>query len=112
MSNGTETNRRGPLADFLIRLVKEKPLGTVGALIVLLLFLTGILAPVLAPYGMNEINLENILEGPSGQYLLGTSLARPILESMSDDAFRNWAGRIIMCIAGVYLARGGYMLIA
>ena len=41
---------RSPLADFFIRLVREKPLGTVGGIIVLLLLLTGIFADQLAPY--------------------------------------------------------------
>lgn len=43
--------------------------------------------------------------------IAGTSLARPILEAMSDTAYRKWAGRIIMAIASVYLARGGYMML-
>jgi len=43
--------------------------------------------------------------------IAGTSLARPILEAMSDTAYRMWAGRIIMAIASVYLARGCYMML-
>lgn len=43
--------------------------------------------------------------------IAGTSLARPILEAMSDTAYRKWAGRIIMVIGGVFLARGVYMLL-
>ena len=44
--------------------------------------------------------------------IAGTSLARPILDGLSDATFRSWAGRIIMVIASVYLARGSYMLLA
>lgn len=43
--------------------------------------------------------------------IAGTSLARPILEAMSDTAYRKWAGRIIMVIGGVFLARGVYILL-
>jgi len=39
------------LVDLTVRLVKEKPLGTVGAVIVLILLIVGICAPLLAPYG-------------------------------------------------------------
>ena len=33
LSEGAEPKRRSPLADFFIRLVREKPLGTVGGVI-------------------------------------------------------------------------------
>ena len=87
MSGVTDTSleiaapkRRGLLADFFIRLVREKPLGTVGGLIVLVLLFAGIFADVLSPYPYAEIHLENILEDRSGQYLLGTDqLGRDVL---------------------------------
>lgn len=64
--------RRAALADFFLRLVKEKPLGTVGGVIVLILLLVGIFANVLAPYGMNETHAMDALSPPSGKYILGT----------------------------------------
>ncbi|UCB42482.1 MAG: ABC transporter permease, partial [Dehalococcoidales bacterium] len=42
------------LIDLAIRLVKEKPLGTVGALIVLILLIVGIFATWIAPYGYED----------------------------------------------------------
>ena len=76
----TETKRHSWLVGFSIRLVKEKPLGTVGAAITLLLLLTGIFADFLAPYGMNETNPVNRLLAPSVGYWLGTdNLGRDIL---------------------------------
>ena len=45
-------NRKSRKVDFVKRLIKEKPLGTVGAVIVLVLLLTGIFADFLAPYGI------------------------------------------------------------
>ena len=54
------------------RLVREKPLGAVGALIFLAFLLVGIFADVLAPHGMTEQNLPRRLEGPSAEFPLGT----------------------------------------
>lgn len=72
--------RRGILADFFIRLFKEKPLGAVGGIICLLLLLTGIFADFLAPYGYNEINPIEALKPPSAKYWLGTdNLGRDLL---------------------------------
>lgn len=76
----TEKPRRSKLTELFIRMVKEKPLGTLGAVITLLLLLTGIFANYLAPYGMNAIHPTHALEGPSSQFLLGTdNLGRDLL---------------------------------
>ena len=64
-------SRKGP-ADFLIRLWREKPLGTTCGIIVLILILVAIFADVLAPYDYLEVHLADRLQGPSAQYLLGT----------------------------------------
>ncbi len=64
----------------MIRLVKEKPLGTVGAVITLILLLTGIFADFLAPYGMNELHGADKLAAPSAQFWFGTdNLGRDLL---------------------------------
>jgi peptide/nickel transport system permease protein len=55
-----------------VRLVREKPLGTVGAAIVLLLLLAGIFANWLAPYGYNQIWVGDKLAPPSAANWLGT----------------------------------------
>jgi uncharacterized membrane protein YfcA len=44
--------------------------------------------------------------------LAGTTLARPVLERLSDAQFRSWANRIIATIALVYCAKAGYLFIA
>jgi len=72
--------RRALLADMAVRLVREKPLGTAGAVIVLLMLFTGIFADLLAPYGMNQVSLADRLTGPSGEHILGTdNLGRDLL---------------------------------
>ena len=64
--------RRSRLVEFFTRLVKEKPLGTVSGIIILILILVAIFADALAPYEFTEIHLEDILQGSSARYLLGT----------------------------------------
>ena len=43
--------------------------------------------------------------------MLGTTLARRILEAMSDAQFRTWAGRLITTVAGYYILYGGWLLL-
>ena len=75
-----ERKRRSLLAEFFIRLVREKPLGVVGAVIVLIMLFSGIFADFLAPHGMNELNLIDRLSAPSAKYLLGADqIGRDIL---------------------------------
>jgi len=81
-SPGAEDEEKRPpfLVELVIRLVKEKPLGTVGGVIVLILFLTGVFADLLAPYGYNEIVLSDRLSPPSWAHILGTdNLGRDLL---------------------------------
>ena len=74
-----EKKRLSSLFTFVKRLLKEKPLGTVGAAITLLLLLVGIFASFLAPYGMNE-STADLLARPSATHWFGTdNLGRDIL---------------------------------
>jgi ABC-type dipeptide/oligopeptide/nickel transport system permease subunit len=43
-----------------------------GTFIILVLIATAVFAPLIAPYGSNEQNLNNILAHPSKSHLLGT----------------------------------------
>ncbi|GAH30216.1 unnamed protein product, partial [marine sediment metagenome] len=66
-----ETKRHSWLVGFMIRLIKEKPLGTIGGVITLLLLLTGIFADFLAPYPYYELHPDRMAI-PSAQYWMGT----------------------------------------
>lgn len=68
----TAKKRRGFLADLVYRFIKEKPLGTIGAIIVLLLLFVGIFANWLAPYGYNDTFVGGKLEAPSTHFWMGT----------------------------------------
>lgn len=75
-----EEKRRPFLLDVAIRLVREKPLATVGGVIVLILLLVGIFADWLAPFGYNDIHLADSFSPPSSRYILGTDeLGRDLL---------------------------------
>ncbi len=57
-----------------VRLVLEKPLGTIGAVLVLAMVLMAILADVVAPYGYNQSHMEDKLSPQSTKYWMGTDL--------------------------------------
>jgi peptide/nickel transport system permease protein len=61
-----EAPRRG---GFLRRMPLE---AKIGAGILLVLFLLGVLAPLIAPYGQNQVDFVNIFGSPSGGHLFGT----------------------------------------
>ena len=71
-SANSEQEKGTGSSNFFVRLVKEKPVGTVGAVIVLILILVAIFADVLAPYSFREVHPEDRLQGPSATYILGT----------------------------------------
>jgi peptide/nickel transport system permease protein len=80
MAEIAEPKRHSLLVNLVIRLVKEKPLGTVGGVIFLAMFFTGIFADFIAPYGYNVIDTSIKLSGPMPGYLLGTDqLGRDLL---------------------------------
>ncbi len=75
-----EAKHRPFLVEVFVRLVREKPLGTIGGAIVLIFFLVGILANRLAPYHYTFQDLNAILSPPSAKFLLGTdNLGRDLL---------------------------------
>jgi len=77
-----EKERKNPpfILEVIVRVVKEKPLGTIGGVIVLVFFLVGIFATWLAPYHYTYQDLTAILQAPSSRFLLGTdNLGRDLL---------------------------------
>ena len=64
--------RRNVVADLFVRLVKEKPTGALGGVIILIFVLVGVFADVLAPYHYDEQDVVIRLQGASVEHLLGT----------------------------------------
>ncbi len=78
-----EPKRRGRFADFLIWMLKKKPLGMACGMIVLLLIFVAIFADALAPFPFYEMHLRDRFQGPSAQYLLGTDhIGRDLLSRL------------------------------
>ncbi len=63
---------RGGLTGLTVRLFTEKPLGAVGAVIVMIMLLMAIFADWIAPYPFDEPHFSDALQGSSVSYLLGT----------------------------------------
>jgi len=82
-----ESKRHSGLADFFLRLVREKPLGTIGGVIVLLMLLITIFADWLAPYGYSEIHMADRMHEPGTEYFLGADqLGRDVLSRIIHGA--------------------------
>jgi len=87
------TARRSPT--FSQRLLHNK-LAVAGLTVVTLLFAVSLLAPIIAPYDPNAIDLKNILMPPGSSHLLGTDqLGRDILSRMI------WGARISLKVGFV-----------
>jgi peptide/nickel transport system permease protein len=77
---GKVIKRHAYLVDIMIRLVKGKPLGTIGGVIVIIMLFAAIFANLLAPFGMNEVQLMEAFQPPSDTHILGTdNLGRDML---------------------------------
>ena len=59
------------LLEALVTLIRTKPLGVFSGIVVIILLLTALFAPLLAPYPFDEMVGRRLLK-PSGKFLLGT----------------------------------------
>jgi len=67
----------------VLRLLKRRPWGIAGAVILLILVLIAVLAPVIAPYYYNEISIANRMQPPGSDYFLGAdNLGRDIFSRL------------------------------
>ena len=75
------------MADFLVRLWREKSLGAGSAIIILIVIFVALFADLLAPYEYLEIHLADRLTGSSAAYPLGTDhLGRDVLSRIIHGA--------------------------
>lgn len=75
-----QPRRPGPLRSFMRKLFREKRLGAAGAVVAIFFLLVGLFADVLAPYGMNEVDMGARMHAPSWEHPFGTdNLGRDLL---------------------------------
>jgi len=108
----SERNKDSKLIEVAKRMLKEQPLGTVGAFITVIMLLIAIFAKYLAPYGVNQMT-GVVLAPPSLKFLMGTdNLGRDILSrvicgariSVTVGIFATLIGVIISAMIGMLSA--------
>ncbi|MFC1985249.1 ABC transporter permease [Chloroflexota bacterium] len=110
-----EPKKHSFLVDVCIRLWREKPLGIIGGIIVLAMFLTGIFADFLAPYPYAEMNLAEALQPPSESHFLGTDnygrdLFSRIIYGARVSVYVGLAGTIICTLLATIIGiSSGYL---
>jgi glutathione transport system permease protein len=97
---------RSPVGEFWRRF-RRKPVAVAAGCVLLLLILTAIAAPWLAPYGPATPDYDNVLAGPSLLHLCGT-------DTFGRDIFSRilWGGRISLTVGFVSVALGGLVGVA
>jgi peptide/nickel transport system permease protein len=86
----------------LIYFTRSFPLATIGGLIVLVFVLVAVFAPQAAPHDPNKMNLENALEAPGAEFLLGTDYSgRDMLSRLIFGARISLFISIISVLIGV-----------
>jgi peptide/nickel transport system permease protein len=78
-----EDTTRRRLARFALDFIRRRPLGTAGAVLVIAMALTAVLADVIAPYDPTATSFADFLIPPGGAHLLGTdNFGRDILSRL------------------------------
>lgn len=99
-----------------IRLIISSPLGVIGLLILLMLLIWVFFAPVLSPYGPNELDIGNKLSPPSKEHWFGTdSVGRDIYSRIIHGSRYSFLagigvvgiGVIVGCTVGLIAAYPG-----
>ncbi|WP_326701124.1 dipeptide/oligopeptide/nickel ABC transporter permease/ATP-binding protein [Streptomyces sp. NBC_01754] len=102
---GPPTPRRQRLTSRLLR----SPMAAVSSAILLVLALATLLAPWIAPFDANTGDISRALEGPGGEYLLGTdSAGRDVLSRLLYGGRTTLGGALLALLvaAGLGVATG------
>ncbi|MEE8346781.1 MAG: ABC transporter permease, partial [Dehalococcoidia bacterium] len=92
-----------PRRSFLVlRRLARKRLALVALVVILIIYLAGILAPLVAPYGFADTDFENTFAGPSLEHPLGT-------DRLGRDLFSRvmWASQTTVIISAAVILTGG-----
>jgi oligopeptide transport system permease protein len=88
-----------------LRRLLRKRLAMVCLVVIVVIYLAGVLAPWVAPYGYNKQNLDNTFAGPSLTHPLGTDrLGRDMLSRVI------WASQTTVIISVAAIFTGGLVL--
>jgi peptide/nickel transport system permease protein len=92
-----------------LRRLRSNRAAQAGLLVILVLVVAAICAPFLAPYNPDAVTLDNRLEAPSANHLLGTDeLGRDILSRLLFGARVSlWVGIVTVALAGLIGVAGG-----
>jgi peptide/nickel transport system permease protein len=89
----------------LLRLMRSKPLGTLGALIILGMLILAVFAEEIAPYHYNKTHIRDRLKPPSRTYILGTdNLGRDIFSRVVYGARVSMIVSLSAVLVGITLA--------
>jgi len=89
----------------VISRLRHKPIAVVAVGYLALIVIASLLAPLIAPYGADEQDLQHVLAGPSAQHLLGTGvLGRDVLSRMLYGGKITILGSLIA--GGLFVAVG------
>lgn len=87
-----------------LRFIRRKPLGAMSAAVIVLIAITAVFAPVIAPYDPTETHPRDKLQGPSGQYRLGTDdLGRDVFSRIVHGARTSLFAGVSATIFGTLL---------
>jgi peptide/nickel transport system permease protein len=102
--------------DVWVRMLRRKPLGTIGGVIVLVMLLAAVFADVLTPYGFSQTNLRERFIAGNAEHWLGTDqLGRDVLTRILYGARISLyvgfgavlLGSILATVLGISSAYGG-----
>ncbi len=99
------TKSRNLWVDAFYRIVREKPMGLFGGILVVMFVTMAIAAPLIAPYDPNELGpLEDRLVDPSTTYFFGT-------DNLSRDIFSRvvYGARVSITISMVAVASSTFI---
>ncbi len=68
----SERRARSLWGELVVRILKEKYLATFGLSVILILVFLALLADIISPYPMDQLNLRDKLQGPSWDHPFGT----------------------------------------
>ncbi len=89
----------------VLRRLARKRLAVVGLVVIVIIYLAGILAPLVAPYGFADTDFANTFAGPSLEHPLGTDrLGRDMLSRVI------WASQTTVIISAAVILTGGLAL--